>query len=52
MNEIIETDKAKNAVTTISKNFEIQSILKFDQNQINHRKQSTTPFNSQLTDEI
>ena len=52
MNEIIETDKAKNAVTTNSKNFEIQSILKFDQNQINHRKQSTTTFNSKLTDEI
>ena len=42
MNEIIETDKSKNANTTNSKIFEIQSILKIDQNKINNRKQSTT----------
>jgi len=55
MNEIIETDEAKNAVTTNSKNFEIQTILKFDQNQINNRKQSTatsSKHSNKFIDEI
>jgi hypothetical protein len=55
MNEITETDEAKNAVTTNSKNFEIQTILKFDQNQINNRKQSTatsSKHSNKFIDEI